>query len=207
MLTDLRRSARGLVRTPGVTLALVLTIAIGIGCTAAVHGFIRGLSDAVVSRRAANQMVPASDRALDAAEMSAAFSRADGLLRAAADAVFFIACANVALLLLARGSARAHETATRVALGCGRNHLARQLFADSLLISLAGGAAGVVLALWTVWIVPALFFEEDARQVTFAPDGRAIATACAACVVVTIACGLLPSRSAWLIVPVASLAQ
>jgi hypothetical protein len=86
MLTDLRRSARGLVRTPGVTLALVLTIAIGIGCTAAVHGFVRGLSDGVVSRRAANQMVPASDRALDAAEMSAAFSRANGLLRAAADA-------------------------------------------------------------------------------------------------------------------------
>jgi FtsX-like permease family protein/MacB-like protein len=192
MLTDLRRSARGLVRTPGVTLALVLTIAIGIGCTAAVHGFVRGLSDGVVSRRAANQMVPASDRALDAAEMSAAFSRADGLLRAAADAVFVIACANVALLLLARGSARAHETATRVALGCRRQHLARQLFADSLLISLAGGAAGVVLALWTVWIVPALFFEEDARQLTFAPDVRAIAAACAACVAVTIACGLLP---------------
>jgi len=192
MLTDLRRSARGLVRTPGVTLALLLTIAIGIGCTAAVHGFVRGLSDAVVSRRAASQMVPASDRALDAAEMSAAFSRADGLLRAAADAVFVIACANVALLLLARGSARAHETATRVALGCRRQHLARQLFADSLLISLAGGAAAVVLALWTVWIVPALFFEEDARQLTFAPDVRAIAAACAACVAVTIACGLLP---------------
>ncbi|HMF97231.1 MAG TPA: FtsX-like permease family protein [Vicinamibacterales bacterium] len=192
MLTDLRRSARGLVGTPGVTLALVLTIAIGIGCTAAVHGFVRGLSEGIVSRRAANQMVPASDRTLDAAEMSAAFARADGLLRAATDAVFFIACANVALLLLARGSARAHETATRVALGCGRHHLARQLFADSLLISLAGGAAGVVLAVWTVWIVPALFFEEDARQLTFAPDVRAIAAACAACVAVTIACGLLP---------------
>src|SRR5262245_18326506 len=191
-VTEVRRAARGLVRTPGVTLAVVLTIAIGIGCTAAVHGFVRGLSEGVVSRRATNPLVSPSERTLDAAEVSAAFARADRLLRAAADAVFFIACANVALLLLARGSARAHETATRVALGCGRNHLARQLFADSLLISLAGGAAGVVLALWTVWIVPALFFEEDARQVTFAPDGRAIATACAACVVVTIACGLLP---------------
>jgi MacB-like protein/FtsX-like permease family protein len=192
MLADLRRSARGLVRSPGLTLALVLTIAIGIGCTAAVHGFVRGLSEGVVSRRAANRMVPASERTLDAAEMSAAFARADALLRAAADTVFFIACANVALLLLARGSARAHETATRVALGCGRQHLARQLLADSLLISLAGGAAGVLLALWTVWIVPALFFEEDARQLTFAPDRRAIAAACAACVAVTIACGLLP---------------
>src|SRR5262249_24231084 len=110
----------------------------------------------------------------------------------AADAVFFIACANVALLLLARGSARAHETATRVALGCRRHHLARQLFADSLLISLAGGSAGALLALWTVWIVPALFFEEDARQLTFAPDLRAIAAASATCVAVTIACGLLP---------------
>src|SRR5262249_54363835 len=177
MLTDLRRSARGLARTPAVTLALVLTIAIGIGCTAAVHGFVRGLTEGVVSRRAANPMASASDRMLDAAEMSAAFSRADGLLRAGTNAVFFIACANVALLLLARGSGRAHETATRVALGCGRHHLARLLLADSLIISLAGGAAGVVLALWTIWIVPALFFEEDARQLTLAPDVGAIAAA------------------------------
>src|SRR5262249_18342525 len=114
MLTDLHYSARSLVRTPGATLALVLTIAVGIGCTAAVHGFVRGLGEGVVPLRATDRMVSASDRQLDAAEMAAAFARADRLLRAAAYAVFFIACTNVTLLLLARGSARARETATRV---------------------------------------------------------------------------------------------
>ena len=125
-------------------------------------------------------------------ETASAMGRLGTLLPAAAGAVFIIACANVAAFLLSRASARARETAVRVALGAGRRQLGRQLLADSLVLSLAGGAAGMLLAFWTAQIIPALFFEEDAAHLVFAPDLAGIVAATAACAVVTVVCGLLP---------------
>ena len=125
-------------------------------------------------------------------EMAGGLSRIGSLLRSAAAAVFLVACANVACLLLSRASARSQETAVRVALGARRGQLARQLLSDSVLIAVAGGASGMVLAMWTTNLVPLLFFDKDAAQLVFAPDLRGIVAAAAACITITVACGLAP---------------
>jgi putative ABC transport system permease protein len=125
-------------------------------------------------------------------DMAAGFARIRTLLTAAALAVFVIACVNVATFLLSRASGRSRETAVRVALGATRWQLATQLLADSLVLSIVGGAAGALFALWTSGLIPSLFFDQDAEALVFAPGVGAIAVAAAVCVAVMVACGFLP---------------
>ena len=115
------------------------------------------------------------------------------LLLAAIGLVLAIACANVAQLLLARSDRRLREFATRKAIGAGAGQLFRLALSESLLLSMAGGAAGVVLAYWLVPIVLTLAPVEIPRLVEASIDGRVLAMALTVSLLTGCAFGLAPA--------------
>lgn len=124
--------------------------------------------------------------------MAHGLSRIVRLMNFAAGGVFFIACINVASLLLGRAVRRSGETSLRIALGATRAKLARELLSDSVVISFAGGAFGMLLAVWSEHAVPALLFPQDAGRLVFAPRLLPIIAASLVCVSVTVLCGMVP---------------
>jgi putative ABC transport system permease protein len=125
-------------------------------------------------------------------EVASGLRRIGTLLTAAAVAVFFIACMNVAIFLLSRASARSRETSVRVALGASRRQLAMHVFSDSVLISIAGAACGLLVANWASTIIPAFLFDQDAERLKFVPDVAGSVGVAVACAAITVACGLMP---------------
>jgi predicted permease len=77
------------------------------------------------------------------------FSKPLIIVMAVVALLLLVTCANIANLMQARGNARQREIAVRLAIGAGRSRLIRQLIAESVLLAMAGGALGLVLAFWS----------------------------------------------------------
>jgi len=107
--------------------------------------------------------------------------------------LLLIACANVANLLLARAETRQKEIAIRTALGATRGRIVRQLLAESLLLAVAGGAAGLLLAAWGVDALAGSLPEDFPRAIEIGIDRVVLGFTGALSVLTGLIFGIIPA--------------
>jgi predicted permease len=136
-------------------------------------------------------LVPA-DRGLSSLRRT--FERPLVVLQWLVGVVLLIACTNVASLLLARAAARQREIAIRSALGAGRWRVVRQLFVESVILTIAGGAVGLFLSVWlTRGLVRFLPYDRTILGLSATPDARVLLFTTAVTLATAVLFGLVPA--------------
>lgn len=119
------------------------------------------------------------------------------MLMATVGLVLLIACANIANLMLARAAARQKEVAVRLALGASRWQLMRQFLVESLMLAVAGGAAGVLVAIWVAKMLLRFIPEEGVQEfIRTTPDPRILAFTFGISILTGVLFGLAPALQA-----------
>jgi predicted permease len=116
--------------------------------------------------------------------------------------VLLVACANIATLLLARGSGRQREFAVRLALGASRSGLVRQLLTETTLLAVLGAALGIIVSYWGTQLL-AIYLSTERRiiRLDLSPDLRVILFTSGLAVMTAILSGLAPALRATQLAP------
>ena len=125
-------------------------------------------------------------------EISGRFEKPLFLLLAAVGFVLLVVCANVANLVLSRAAARKREFAVRTALGARRAQLVQLLFCEAMLLSGAGGAAGITIAYWAIKTAPAVLTGTVPGLADLAIDFRVLAFTALMCLATAVIFALVP---------------
>ncbi len=118
-----------------------------------------------------------------------------GMLQGLAAAVLLTSCLNLANMMLAFGSARQKEIAIRLAVGGARSRIVRQLLVQGLMLSIAGGALGLILATWAAQLLVASVSTvlPISLAVDLSPDTTVLVATLIFCTLATLAFGLWPA--------------
>jgi putative ABC transport system permease protein len=118
------------------------------------------------------------------------------VIQGAVGLLLLVACANVSSLLIARATGKRRELAIRAALGAGRGHLLRQLLAESVVLGLAGGVAGLLLSAWLVVLLVRMLPGGLPRTDTITLDTTVMIVTVVASLLTGLLFGILPALQA-----------